>query len=246
MPTPVNYFQTPQDLSSFRSTIGYETLSPSERQFADSWIGNNIDQRAYNPGWNKEYGGEFQSALSTWRTRQDTDRARARYGELTNPNSTYNQNRYSRLERMNRPDSYQDTMLYHAMGLGAESSAFLGSQAFNERQVKARSATYNQFQESMERTEQAALGYLDLASGKETALLKIMSDENLAYAQLKQQREIEEKRRKSQLWNSVAKTVLGVGATLLAPYLAPGIGASLAATGTEANPYVFSPVEVNP
>lgn len=234
--TPQKY-DPKERISKLRSAIGYDNLTGADRAYADEYLKYHEslpDVASWSDDWINEIAGKFGESASANRLKQDTNRARERYGELTNINSEYNQGVYNRIKRLNAPDTYQDSLLYRAMGLSADSSANLAQNAQRHLERKASDRSYSQFQETRERAEGAAQGYLELASGKEASLLQIMTNTRLQEQQLEQQAELAERERTSQLWNSIAKTVIGGGISLLAPYLAP------VAAGANAMDYMFS------
>lgn len=211
----------------FKDYLGYNSFDADKKAFADQWIdGQNWKQ--WNGGWFPQLNSDFNSAWSSHQIESDTNAARGQYQKLSDINSDYNKGMFSRISRINQPDGYQNSLLFRSMGLGAKSSSFLGSMAFNDLNAKAKENTYNQFQQSYESAQKEAMGYLDLASGKELSLLKIMSDQNLGLQQLKQQKEIEDAQRRAQLTSSIINTVLGGAATVLGGPL----GASLLKTST--------------
>jgi len=198
----------------FKDYLRYDTFDNSKKAFADQWI-NSQNWKDWNGGWYQQLGMDFGSAWSAYQVESDTNAAREQYRKLSDINSDYNKGIFNRISRINQPDGYQNSLLFRSMGLGAKSSSFLGSMSFNDLNAKAKENTYNQFEQSFENAQKNAMGYLDLASGKELSLLKIMNDQNLGLQQLKQQKEIEEAQRKSQLANSIIKTVIGGAATVL-------------------------------
>lgn len=199
----------------FGAHIGIDKLQGAEKQFAQDYIDKNVTAD-WNPGWFPEMGGKFNEALSAYRNESDINKARGRFDEITNVNSKYNQDMYNRLDRMNKPDNYEGSLLNRAMGLGEKSSSFLAQKGFEQQKGKANETTYNEFSDLKQKSEGQALSYLDLASGRESSLLKIMSDTRIQESQLKQQKDIEDQQRKSQLYNSIIKTVIG-GAISLVP-----------------------------
>jgi len=197
----------------FSEYIDLSQYSGDERKFAEEYVGKKVTSE-WNPGWFESQGVEFEKAMSKYRLNKDTNRARDRFEEITDTNSKYNQDIYNRLDRMNTPDNYEGSLLNRAMGLGAKSSAFLAKKGYEQQEAKGKENTYNQFSDLKTRSEGTALGYLDLASGKESFLTKLMSDESMQLKALSQQKSIEESQRKSQFYNSIIKTVLGGGIAL--------------------------------
>lgn len=220
---------TSEDRSNWRADIGYDGYSEEEKAFAEQYLGgidfgsNKYDKEAQLREWN--------SKLATRRASEDYKSARETYGKLIDPNSDYNKTNFNRIERMNKPDSYQGGLLYNAMGLGSKSSSFLAQMGLNQQMGKARETSYDQFSQSMERQQQSALGYLDLASGRNQSLLKIMSDERSNIAALKQQKDLENEQRKAQFENSIYKTVIGAGAYAINPALGVGMSTMLNGRG---------------
>lgn len=209
-----------------RATIpaGYDwtDYSASERAAGEKFLskfdymGNGADSESM-----------LEEYMSKYRSRQDIAKARERYGELTDDNSTYNKNMYKRISRMYQPDGYENTMLYAAMGLGSKSSAYLGQKATQQLERQGQDKTEQAYQGARERAESAAAGYLDLASGREQSLLKIMSDQRIQEVQLRQQKELEDQQREDQMFSSYMNTGLGLAAMFVPG--GQGVGASLLA-----------------
>lgn len=199
------------------------------------WSGYSEDEKSVGTKFLSEFdyfGGQDASSMleehmSKYRSKQDISKARGRYDELTNLGSEYNKSMYSRLSRLYKPDSYENTMLYAAMGLGSKSSAYLGQKATQQLERQGQDKTESAFLDARTRAESQAAGYLDMASGREQSLLKIMSDQRIQEEQLRQQKELEDKQRESQFTSSLINTGLGIGAMFIPG--AQGMGASLLA-----------------
>lgn len=229
VPVDDGRYNKPEEmLAGFKTHIGYDSLSAEDKGIADKFLAQQ-DFTQFNPGWFQEYGQKFDEYLSRTRTQQNIEMANKRFKDLTDPNSEYNKEMFNRISRINQPDDYQSSLLYRAMGLGEKSSSFLAESGNKQLQAKANETTYNEFDAAVKGAEASAQGYLGQAESGNLSLLKIMSDQRMQEAQLKQQRELEDSQRKSQLWNSIAKTAIGVGTTLLAPYLLPAIAGSTVA-----------------
>lgn len=211
--------------AGFQQYIGYDKLSAEDREFADQWLGGQ-DFGYWNSGWYDSQSKLFQEQLSRYRNERDINKARDRYEELTDPNSTYNQNMYNRISRMYSPKTNVNEMLAAALGMGGKSSGFLANALYNQADVKAKESTYNAFQSSYERAESQAQGYLDLATGREQSLLKIMSDQRLTERQMEEARKQAEREERMSLFNTLLKGGIAVGMNAILP----GSGALVPAT----------------
>lgn len=200
---------------------------------------------------NEYYSGKAErgESLSMYTNRRkvelDAERARSRFEDIVNPGSEWNKSMEQSIARINKPDQYEDSLLYNAMGMGSKSSSLLAQYAIKDKTAKAGEKTYNQFAQFRGQAEGTAASYLGQATGANMGIYKVMNDTQMQIRALQAQKEIEENQRSSQLFSSIFNTVAGGAITLAAPWLAPAVIPAMTAIGSLGNSSSSNPLSSN-